>query len=109
MAEAAEGQADRLHRARDVVGPDSAQVCDAEGRPIRTEEREVAFEIEGNCRTLGVDNGSNTSVQDYKSDRCTTAQGRCLLVVQSTEEAGTVRITASAEGLESQSVELHIC
>ena len=97
----------------------TAQVCDAEGHPIRAEEHEVTFEIEGACRLLGVDNGSNTSVQDYQGGlataacgltaRCTTAQGRCLSIVQSTAEAGTVRITASAEGLEGQSVELQIC
>jgi hypothetical protein len=86
----------------------SVQLCDAEGVPVRTEEREIVFELQGPCRLLGVDNGSNTSVQPYQSDRCTTALGRCLAIVQSTREAGTVVVTASAEGLSSQSVALRI-
>jgi len=87
----------------------TVQLCDAKGVPVKTEEREVVFEIQGNGRLLGVDNGSNTSVQDYQSDRCMTSLGRCLLIVQSTQESGMVVITASADGLQSQSVELRIC
>jgi hypothetical protein len=87
----------------------TAQLCDAKGAPVKTEEREVKFEIEGPCRLLGVDNGLNTSVQDYKSDRCVTAQGRCLAILQATDAAATVRVTACADGLKSQSVELRIC
>lgn len=87
----------------------TVQLCDADGIPVKTEEREVVFQVLGGCRVLGVDNGSNTSVQPYKSDRCTTAQGRCLLIVQSTDQRGTVVVTASAEGLQSQSVALHVC
>ena len=71
--------------------------------------REVVLNVQGDVRLLGVDNGSNTSVQYYKSNRCTTSQGRCLLIVQSTDAAGTVVVTASCAGLQSQSVELRIC
>jgi hypothetical protein len=79
------------------------------GIPVRSEEREVAFSVQGDCRLLGVDNGSNTSVQDYKSGRWITSQGRCLLVVQSTEQTGAVVVTATLDGLQSQKVELRIC
>ena len=87
----------------------SVQLCDALGVPVKTEEREVVLNVQGDVRLLGVDNGSNTSVQDYKSNRCTTSQGRCLLIVQSTNVAGTVVVEASSSGLQSQSVELRIC
>jgi hypothetical protein len=84
----------------------TAQLCDAAGTPVRAEEREIAFELEGACRLLGVDNGSNASVQDYQSTHCVTAQGRCLLIVQSTGQAGTAMVTASGEGQQGQSIKL---
>ena len=76
-----------------------AQLCDAAGVPVRTEEREITFEIAGPHRLLGVDNGSTQSVQDYQSNCCTTYLGRCLLVLQATGEAGEITVTAQAEGL----------
>jgi hypothetical protein len=85
-----------------------AQLCDERGVPVRTEEREIHFEIQGNCRLLGVDNGSVDSVQDYKADRCTTAQGRCLLILQSNDRPGQGTVTASADGVQSASVDLCI-
>jgi hypothetical protein len=85
-----------------------AQLCDENGVPVRVEEREIAFDVRGDCRLLGVDNGSVDSVQDYKADRCTTAQGRCLLVLQSNDQPGQVAVTASAEGVQSQRLELAI-
>jgi hypothetical protein len=100
---------------KDILAADSydvahltVQLCDTNGIPVRADEREVVFDIEGHCRLLGVDNGWVHSVQDYKSNRCKTYQGRCLLIVQSTEQPGEATITASADGLKSQQVRLRI-
>jgi hypothetical protein len=79
-----------------------AQLCDAAGTPVRTDERQITFETAGPCRLLGVDNGSTQSVQDYQSNRCTTYQGRCLLVLQATDEAGEITVTARAKGVDEK-------
>jgi hypothetical protein len=76
-----------------------AQLCDADDIPVRAVEREVVLDVQGPCRLLGVDNGATDSVQDYKSNHCTTYRGRCLLVLQATEEAGEVTVTARVAGL----------
>jgi hypothetical protein len=81
-----------------------AQLCDARGTPVRAEEREIVFDVAGPVRLLGVDNGSTQSVQDYQSNRCRTHCGRCLLVLQATDRAGEITVTARAEGLEKGSI-----
>ncbi|VGO23492.1 glycoside hydrolase family 2 TIM barrel-domain containing protein [Pontiella sulfatireligans] len=58
-----------------------AQLVDESGNPVKTEEREIVFEVAG-ARILGVDTGSPFNTQDFQSDRITTSQGRCLLVVE---------------------------
>ncbi|MBT4500153.1 MAG: glycoside hydrolase family 2 protein [Gemmatimonadetes bacterium] len=86
----------------------TAQLCDAAGLPVRSEERELTFDIQGDCRLLGVDNGATDSVQDYQANNCTTSQGRCLLILQAGDRAGEVVVTASSGGLQSQSVKLRL-
>ena len=71
-----------------------AQLIDEKGLPVKTEEREISFEVEG-ARILGIDNGSPSSTQDFQSDRIVTSQGRCLLVVGS-----ACRVDAHAADLE---------
>lgn len=78
------------------------------GLPVRSEERELTFDIQGDCRLLGVDNGATDSVQDYQANHCTTSQGRCLLILQAGDRTGEVTVTASSEGLQSQSVKLRL-
>ncbi|VGO12776.1 Beta-galactosidase BoGH2A [Pontiella desulfatans] len=70
-----------------------AQLVDAEGTPVKTDEREISFDATGG-RILGVDNGAPDSTQDYQSNKVATSQGRCLVVVE-----GTCNVSASAKGL----------
>lgn len=82
------------------------QLVDDAGVPVITEDREIRFELEGDARFLGVDNGAPDNVQDFQSDRIVTDKGRCLLIVQSNLNPGPVKITAHAEGLPSQEVDI---
>ncbi|WP_052293074.1 sugar-binding domain-containing protein [Coraliomargarita akajimensis] len=81
-----------------------AQVIDAEGTPVRHTESTLSFDIDGDATRLAIDNGSPYSVQDYRADSCTTAQGRCLYLVTAGTEAGEINVTASGDGLQSASV-----
>lgn len=72
-----------------------AQLVDAEGVPVKSEEHEIRFEVKGDGRVLGVDNGSCYSTQTFQSDRVVSDQGRCLLVVE-----GDVYVTVLVDELE---------
>ncbi|QBG47022.1 DUF4982 domain-containing protein [Verrucomicrobia bacterium S94] len=71
-----------------------AQLVDAQGIPVKAEEYEIRFEVEGSGRILGIDNGSCYSTQPFQSDRVVTDQGRCLLVLE-----GAVSVRALVDEL----------
>jgi len=85
------------------------QVVDETGVPVKSENREVQFKIEGEVEILGLDNGSERNVQDHQSNKIRTAKGRCLLIIQSKKnKPGRVAINAISNGLESQSITLTV-
>ncbi|TNJ43214.1 glycoside hydrolase family 2 protein [Tamlana fucoidanivorans] len=84
------------------------QLIDKDGLPVKTTEQEIVFNIEGDVRLLGVDNGWNKSTQDFQTNKVLTHQGRCLAIVQANKSAGNVNIKVSAEGMEPQMVTIAI-
>lgn len=83
-----------------------AQIVDGRGIPVKTDEREIAFSIEGDARILGVDNGRKDNVQDFQSDRLVTSQGRCLMIASRAVEE--IVVFARSEGLASVSTKQEV-
>ncbi len=85
------------------------QLVDRNGVPVRHIDKEVTFEVKGDVKLLGVDNGSNKSTQDYQTNSVITSQGRCLAIIQSLRNiTGQVKVTARVEGLEPAEIILTI-
>jgi len=74
----------------------TVQIQDATGRMMPTAANEVAFEIEGEGKIIGLDSGDPQSHEDYRSNRRKAFNGLCLAIVQSTGRPGQIRLTASA-------------
>ncbi|AWG22786.1 glycoside hydrolase family 2 [Flavobacterium faecale] len=85
-----------------------AQLVDEKGVEVKTENVDLTFEVDGNAKVLGVDNGSNSNIQDYQSNKLTTDKGRALLLIQSLKKGGTVRIKASSKTLKSNNITVEI-
>jgi hypothetical protein len=85
-----------------------AQLVDAEGTPVPTEDRQLTFSIEGEARLLGVDTGAPDNVQDFQSNTILTDRGRCLAILQAGDDPGRITIKARAEGLESKPVRIRM-
>jgi beta-galactosidase len=83
---------------RDVVHV-TAKVVDAQGRMHPDADNEIAFEIQGPARLIGVDNGDMSNQEDFKGKQKKAFHGMCLAIVQSTANAGQVRVTATSPGL----------
>jgi beta-galactosidase len=66
--------------------------------------REVALEIEGKGRPIGLDNGHMRGRQDYKGRTRRAYNGMCLVNVQSTAREGKIRVTAASPGLQPASL-----
>ena len=63
-------------------------------------ENDVTFVVEGAGFIAGVDNGSPVSMEKFKDNHRKAFYGKCLVVVQSNGEIGSVRVTGVADGLE---------
>lgn len=67
------------------------------------------FKLEGNGKIVGVDNGNPVDTTSYKPTTDTKAtrkafSGKALVIVQSTRDAGSMKLTVSGEGLKEQSI-----
>jgi len=83
-----------------------AQLIDKDGNEVKTSEAKLTFNVDGDVKVLGVDNGSNKSIQDYQSNTIVTSQGRALLLVQSLRKEGFAHISTNANHLKSNEIKI---
>jgi beta-galactosidase len=76
-------------------------ILDDKGRVVPAANNEVAFELAGEGKVIGVDNGNPQSHEDYRSMRRKAFNGLCLAIVQSTGKSGRIQVTASSPSLQS--------
>ncbi|MGG1878530.1 glycoside hydrolase family 2 TIM barrel-domain containing protein [Paenibacillus cisolokensis] len=75
------------------------QVVDEQGVVVPGHDANVRFDLAGEGVIAGVDNGDLTSDEPYKSNCRTTRNGKCLVIIRAKREAGSLLLTAYAEGL----------
>ncbi|BAX81087.1 glycoside hydrolase family 2 TIM barrel-domain containing protein [Labilibaculum antarcticum] len=85
-----------------------AQLVDKDGNEVKISNEKLTFSLDGDATILGVDNGSNKSIQDYQSNELLTSQGRGMLLIQSLKQKGSIVINASADGLKSNRIQIEI-
>lgn len=105
----------RLTTDRTVIKPDgkslafiTAEVVDKDGTVCPNATNQIFFNVEGQGRIEGVDNGSQTSLERFKADNRTTMAGRCLVVLRSAKQQGSLKLTAMAADLKSASLTLKV-
>ncbi len=93
---------------RDVINADgtdlsfiTVKIVDEDGNMIPDADNLVHFDVEGNGFIAGVDNGYQASLEPFKANYRKAFNGMCLLIVQATEKAGNIKITATADGLKN--------
>lgn len=84
----------------------TVDVTDAEGNIVPDAKDRVTFKVEGDGVLVGVDNGNSPDHDPYKADNKTAFSGKVLAIVQSTKQAGNIKVTATAKGLESSTVNI---
>jgi beta-galactosidase len=93
-----------IRRDRRDVAHVTVDIRDAEGIIVPTSNNQITFEVLGEGRLIGVDNGDPFSHEDYKSNKRNTFNGLCLAIIQSTARAGNISVTASSPGLRTGTV-----
>jgi len=82
------------------------EVTDEDGNIIPDAANDIKFTVNGAGKLVGVDNGNSVDLSSYKADRRNAFSGKVLAIVQSTNDAGEISVTASADGLESTTVNI---
>jgi beta-galactosidase len=102
-----------LEADRNVIAADgkdlsfiTVKVLDKDGTLVPYAENLIHFNISGEGKIVGVDNGLQTSLEPFKANYRRAFNGMCLVVVQSKEKAGKIYLEASSDGLKSASVEI---
>ncbi len=81
-----------------------ARLRDKNGNLVTHDPALIRFEVDGDLRLLGIDNGSAYNVQDYKAYQCESHNGKVLLVLQSKNNTGQVKIMARVKDIVSEMV-----
>ena len=84
----------------------TVDVTDKDGNNVPDAANRVTFDVQGAGKLVGVDNGSSPDHDSYKADNRKAFSGKVLAIVQSTEKAGEITVTAKADGLESSTVKI---
>jgi beta-galactosidase len=96
---------------RDAIAADrrdvahfTVKILDSQGRVVPGADNEVAFDIQGEGRIIGVDSGNLASDENFKGSHRRAFNGMCLAIVQSTAKPGRIQVTATAANLKPGSV-----
>jgi len=87
------------------------EVHDSSGRIVPTACNRVSFQLAGAGKIIGVGNGDPSSREADKPSVPNSAarnafSGLCMAIIQATKEPGTIQLAATAEGLDSATVQI---
>ena len=77
----------------------TVEILDKDGNLCPNASNLVRFDVTGNAKIAGVDNGSPISMERFRDNKRRAFYGKCMLVIQNNGEQGTASISAASEGL----------
>ncbi|MBT9188883.1 beta-galactosidase GalB [Zobellia russellii] len=76
-------------------------ITDADGNLVPLADNQVQFTVEGPGILAAVGNGNSASLESFQDTKIKAFNGKCLLVIKSTEAAGNITVSATSNGLET--------
>lgn len=86
----------------------TVNVEDANGVIVPTAKNRVTFKVEGSGVLAGLDNGVQADHQSFLDGDRAAHAGQLVGIVRAAKNAGSVKVTVSAEGLEPATVEIPV-
>lgn len=86
----------------------TVNVEDANGVIVPTAKNRVTFKVEGSGVLAGLDNGVQADHQSFRDGDRAAHAGQLVGIVRAAKNAGSVKVTVSAEGLEPATVEIPV-
>jgi beta-galactosidase len=84
------------------------EAFDKDGHPAPLASNRIHLSVDGPARIAGVGNGNPQNFESFQADHVDLFYGKAMLIVGSGREAGTVRVTATADGLTRDTVTIRI-
>jgi beta-galactosidase len=79
---------------------------DSSGRPVPTASNLLHVGVSGAAKILGVGNGDPSSHESDKARQRRLFSGLAMILVQSTERAGIINVTARSRGLKPARIQI---
>ncbi|WP_461451548.1 sugar-binding domain-containing protein [Mucilaginibacter sp.] len=83
-------------------------VTDKYGNIVPDADNLIKFTIKGPATIAGVDNGSQSSMENFKADHRKAFHGLCLLIIRSENKIGDILVTAKSSDLSSNELILKV-
>ena len=80
------------------------EILDSDGNIVPTADNLISFSVEGEGKIIGVGNGNPLDYDSYQALQRRTYNGLALVVIQSTQNEGNIKLTAKAEGLKTSAI-----
>jgi beta-galactosidase len=77
----------------------AVEVTDRHGTAVPDASNLITFTLHGPGRLAGVDNGRQENAQSYQASSVPAFNGKALVIVRSTQQAGHITIAAASTGL----------
>lgn len=84
----------------------TAEIVDRDGNVCPTADNGIEFIVTGPGRNVGVDNGSQTSIERFKADHRNAFNGKALVIIESTGTPGDITVQAVSQGIQSAQTHL---
>ncbi len=84
----------------------TVEIVDKDGNLCPWADNLVNFQVNGEAFIAGVDNGSPTSLESFKAPHRQAFYGKCLVVLQNNGRSGGIKLTATSDGLQTETVAL---
>lgn len=84
------------------------EAFDESGTPSPLADSRIRLSVAGPAAIAGVGNGNPQSFEPFQADHVDLFFGKAMLILRAGHEAGRVRVTATADGLDSDRVTIQI-
>jgi len=86
----------------------TVSVLDEKGTIVPNATNNIEFKIEGPGKIVGVNNGDPTSHASFKASNRNAFNGKCLVIVQSLNKEGIIKLTANSPGLTDSTINISL-
>ena len=98
-----------------IIHPNTNELCfvtvkilDKNGNIVPDASNSIHFSVNNNTEIKGVDNGSQTSLQPFKSNDCNAYNGLCLVILKAKNLQKNLELTAESVGLKSNAISIKL-